>query len=122
MSGNRRSTTGSPCWKPSVSRSTTSPAILRSTRTSSIANVATAAWPLRRNIAYPTSGTINGRPQTVAVQLRGVHLHALASARGHHCLALVVHVHHQLLGLVVAVAEQLLEHPGHVRHEVDRIV
>src|SRR5690606_20140184 len=33
-----------------------------------------------------------------------------------------VDVHHQLLGLRPWVAEHLLEHVGHVRHEVDRVV
>src|SRR3954451_1050893 len=108
MSGNRRSTTGSPWSKPSVSRSTTSPATLRSTRTSSVSNVATQTRPLRRNINPPAqSRPVHGCPQTVSVQLRSVHLHALPRAVGNDRFALVVHIEHQLLGLFVAVAEEL---------------
>src|SRR4051812_43949525 len=122
MSGKSRPTTGSEWSKPSVSRPTTSPATLRSTRTSSTANAATHSLPLRRNIRRSPSRAVYRRPQSVAVQLGRVHLHALPSTAGNDCSALVVHVQHQLLGLFVAVTEKLLEHPGHVRHEIDRIV
>src|SRR3954449_7792233 len=124
MSGNSRVTTGSVWSIPSVSRPTTSPATLRSTRTSSTANVATHWLPLRRNICpLPRcSGPVDRRPETVAMQLVGVHLHALPGAGGHHRFPLVVHVEHQRLGLLAAVAEGLLKNPGHVRHEVHRIV
>src|SRR4051794_1011584 len=123
MSGNRRSTTGSPWSKPSVSRSTTSPATLRSTRTSSVSNVATQTWPLRRNINPPAqSRSVHSCPQTVSVQLRSIHLHALPRADGDHGFALVVHIQHQLLGLIPAVAEKLLKNPRHIRHQIDRVV
>src|SRR4051794_37184058 len=123
MSGKSRSTTGSSWSNPSVNRSTTSPATLRSRRTSSLANVATHTWPLRRNINTPAqSRPVDGRPQTVSVQLRSIHLHALPGTAGNHGLALVVHIQHQLLGLLLAVSEKLLKNPGHVRHEVDRVV
>src|SRR5919107_5391658 len=122
MSGKSRPTTGSVWSKPSVSRPTTSPATLRSTRTSSMAKAATHSLPLRRNISRSPSGPVHRRPQPVAVQLRGVHLHALAGATGDDGSSLVVHVQHELLGLLVAVAEKLLEDPGHVRHQIDRIV
>src|SRR3954470_4781485 len=109
MSGNSRETTGSSWSMPSVSRPTTSPATLRSTRTSSTAKLATHWLPLRRNIcSLPRcSGAVDRRPESVTVQLVGVHLHALASAGGDHRLALVVHVQHQLLGLLLAIAEKL---------------
>src|SRR5689334_19935248 len=123
MSGKSRATTGSVWSIPSVSSATTSPATLRSTRTSSTAKVATHWLPLRRNISSPRgSRPVHRRPQTVSVQLVGVHLHTLAGAGRHHGLALDMHVHHEFLGLLVAVTEKPLEDPGHVRHEVDRIV
>src|SRR4051794_18637035 len=116
MSGNRRETTGSPWSMPSVSRPTTSPATLRSTRTSSTAKVATHWLPLRRNICpLPRfSGPVHRRPETVSVQLIGVHLHTLARTDAHHSLAFRVHVQHQGLGLLLAVTEELLKNPGHV--------
>src|SRR5687768_2956705 len=108
---------------PSVSRPTTSPATLRSTRTSSTANVATHVLPLRRNICpLPRcSVPVHRRPETVSVQLIGVHLHALTRTRADHRPAFRVHVEHQRLGFLLRVAEELLKNPGHVRHEVDRI-
>src|SRR5919112_1429744 len=111
MSGNSRSTTGSVRSNPSVSRSTTSLATLRRTRTSSMAKVATHWRPLRRNIVKPPALVpVDRGPEAVTVQLSGIQLHLLPRPRGHHGLALVVHVQHQLLGLVAAVAEKLLEH------------
>src|SRR5690349_4301474 len=106
---------------PSVSRPTTSPATLRSTRTSSTANVATHVLPLRRNICpLPRcSVPVHRRPETVSVQLVGVHLHALARAGADHRPALVVHVEHQRLRLLFRETEDLLKNPGHVRHEID---
>src|ERR1700759_4279197 len=99
MSGKSRETTGSPWSMPSVRRATTSPATLRSTRTSSTAKVATHWLPLRRNISSPReiSGPVDRRPETVSVQSVGVHFHALPGAGGDHRLALGVHVHHELL-------------------------
>src|SRR3954449_13204105 len=100
MSGKSRSTTGSPCSNSSVSRLTTSPATLRNTGTSSTANLATHTWPLRRNINPPAqsrtapSHLVHGRPEAIAVELRGVQFHPLARARGDDRLALVVHVQH----------------------------
>src|SRR5687767_11224061 len=110
MSGKRRETTGSVWSIPSVSRPTTSAATLRSTRTSSCANVATQCPPLRRNIFFPhpicrivgtpcRSTPVDRGPETVSVQLVGVHLHALPRADGNHRLAVRVHIHHQFLGL-----------------------
>src|SRR5512142_537611 len=108
MSGKRRETTGSVWSIPSVNRPTTSPATLRRTRTSSTAKVATHCVPLRRNIRplpQGCSSPVDRRPETVAMQLVGVHLHALPGAGGDHRLALVVHIEHQLFGPLPAVAE-----------------
>src|SRR4051812_13121603 len=83
---------------------------------------AVAALASEHLLSPRSSGPVHRRPETVSMQLVGVHLHALAGTGGDHRLALDVDVHHELLGLFPAVAEELLEDPGHVRHEVDRIV
>src|SRR6476620_11018761 len=65
---------------------------------------------------------LHGRPEAVAVQRRDVDLALLLLARSDDRLPFGVHVPHQLLGFRLRVAEQFLEHPGHVGHQVDRVV
>src|SRR5580658_9682857 len=73
-------------------------------------------------LAWPLLVLAHGRPQAVAVQHLDVVLHRLPGPGGDHRLALVVHVEHQLGGLLLRVPEDVLEHVGHVRHQIHRVV
>src|SRR5699024_6891099 len=80
------------------------------------------AAPENARTPDPHSRLLHRCPQARSMQLRDIALHLFLRPAGYQGPALVVNVQHQLGGVLLAVTEDLLEHVGHIRHEVHRVV